>query len=205
MMLRNSGLLEREVRVAEQAMEDRELVHEAERIVAAPNHVEAGRPRAERYLWGTLRIMMGWIFMWPFLDKLFGLGFATEKGQGWIDGASPTFGYLTFATKGPFAGMYQGMADSVIVEWAFMLGLAAIGTALLLGVMVRIAAAGGVAMLLMMYTAAAIWPEHNPFLDDHIVYAAILVGIALTGAGRYMGLGGWWMETRLARRYRFLR
>jgi thiosulfate dehydrogenase [quinone] large subunit len=94
--------------------------------------------------------------MWPFLDKLFGLGFATERGQGWVDGASLTFGYLSFATKGPFVAFYQGMADSVIVAWAFMLGLAAIGTALLLGVVVRIAAAGGVAMLLMMYTAGAI-------------------------------------------------
>ena len=194
-MLRNSGLLERQERVAELATEDQEMVHEAERIVTAPQEMPAKRPIAERYLWGTLRLMMGWVFMWPFLDKLFGLGFATERGQGWVDGASPTFGYLSFATKGLFAEFYQGMADSVIVEWAFMLGLAAIGAALLLGV----------AMLLMMYTAAAIWPEHNPFLDDHIVYAAILIGIALTGAGRYMGLGGWWMETRLARRYRFLR
>ncbi len=29
---------------------------------------------------------MGWTFFWAFADKLFGLGYATEAGKGWIDG-----------------------------------------------------------------------------------------------------------------------
>ena len=35
-------------------------------------------PQALPYVWGALRIVFGWIFLWAFLDKLFGLGFATR-------------------------------------------------------------------------------------------------------------------------------
>ena len=34
-----------------------------------------------KYIWATLRIVMGWIFLWPFLDKTFGLGFATPADR----------------------------------------------------------------------------------------------------------------------------
>ena len=146
---------------------------------------------------------MGWIFLWPFLDKLFGLGFATERGQGWLAGTSPTFGFLEFGTKGPFADAYQNIAGNAFVDWMFMLGLLGIGVALLLGIGVRIAAVSGTLMLLLMW-AAAIWPQHNPFLDEHIVHMAVLVGVALTGAGRHVGFGNWWRKTRLVRRYRLL-
>jgi thiosulfate dehydrogenase [quinone] large subunit len=148
---------------------------------------------------------MGWLFLWPVLDKLFGLGFATESGEGWIDGASSTYGFLTFATKGPFAEFYQGMAGSAAVEWLFLLGLLGAGLTLLLGIGGRLGAASGLMLLLMMYTASAIWPEHNPFLDDHIVYAGVLTGLALTDSGRYLGLGGRWQRTRLVQRMGILR
>lgn len=30
----------------------------------------------------------------------------------------------------------------------------------------------------------AIWPEHNPLVDDHVVLAVVLVGMILATAGR---------------------
>ncbi len=45
------------------------------------------RPTGERFLWGILRLLMGWVFFWSFLDKLFGLGFPADPGSGWIDGS----------------------------------------------------------------------------------------------------------------------
>lgn len=186
---------------------------EVEKLLHEPNRVEPApvreaerimhRPRVDQYIWAALRVMMGWIFLWPFLDKLFGLGFATERGEGWLAGTSPTFGFLEFGTKGPFAEAYQSIAGNAFVDWVFMLGLLGIGVALVLGIGVRIAAVSGTLMLLLMWTAA-IWPVHNPFLDDHIIYGAVLIGVALTGAGRYVGLGNWWRKTRLVRHYRFL-
>ena len=140
------------------------------------------RPTADKFLWAVLRIMMGWIFLWPFLDKLFGLGFATEAGRGWVDGGSPTTGFLEFATRGPFAELFQSMTGA-FADWLFMIGLLGIGLALLLGIGVRIASVSGALMLVLMWLAA-LWPEHNPFLDDHLIYAFVLIGTYVTDSGR---------------------
>ena len=70
-----------------------------------------------------------------------------------------------------------------------MISMAGIGILLILGVMTRLAAIAGIVWMVLFYTASAIWPENNPFLDDHIVYVIVLAGIAYVGAGRYLGLG----------------
>lgn len=155
------------------------------------------------YALALLRVGMGWVFFWAFLDKLFGLGYATESGNGWIDGGSPTFGFLNFAATGPLTGFYQSIAGNAVVDWLFMLGLAGVGIALLLGVGIRIASIAGAAMLLLMYTAL-ILPENNPFLDDHIIYAVLLGAIAISSRGYDLGLGKWWGNTELAKKYPIL-
>jgi thiosulfate dehydrogenase [quinone] large subunit len=160
---------------------------------------KAGRRGSLEYIWALLRIGMGWIFLWAFVDKVFGLGYATEAGKGWIDGGSPTAGFLSFGTTGPLKEFYGGMAGSSVVEWMFMLGLLAIGLPLVLGIGVRIAASIGVVMLLMMYSALLV-PEHNPVLDDHIIYAVIMLGLAIANPSYGLGLGRWWGKTRLAKR-----
>lgn len=142
--------------------------------------------------------------MWPFLDKVFGLGFATEQGSGWIDGSSPTFGFLEFGTRGPFKDIFQPMAGNVLADWLFMIGLLGIGVALVLGIGVRIASVAGAVMLVLMWLAA-LWPEHNPFLDDHLIYAFVLVGVYVTDAGRYLGFGESWGESALVRANPFLK
>jgi thiosulfate dehydrogenase [quinone] large subunit len=83
--------------------------------------------------------------------------------------------------------------------------MALIGTALILGVATRPGGGGGILWMVLFYTASAIWPEHNPFMDDHVVYAIVLAGIAYVGAGRYLGLGRWWERTRLVQRFPVLR
>jgi thiosulfate dehydrogenase [quinone] large subunit len=94
-------------------------------------------PTAES-LWGVLRLFMAWIFMWQFLDKVFGWGYSTESYSGWIDGGSSTAGYLEFGIKGPFVGLFQDFAGYAVVDWAFMFGLAGVGVALMLVIGVRI-------------------------------------------------------------------
>lgn len=159
----------------------------------------------DKYVWGILRIFLGWTFFWSFLDKLFGLGFDTAADKSWLVGASPTFGFLKFATKGPLAGMYQAMAGNPVVDWLFMMGLLLIGLSLLLGIGVKIAGYSGALMMVLMYTAGSIFPEHNPFLDEHLIYAVILLGFTFVNAGQYIGFGGWWSRTRLVQRYSFLK
>ncbi len=157
-----------------------------------------------KYIWGLLRIGIGWIFFWAFIDKVFGLGFATIAGKGWIDGVSPTFGFLKFAAKGPFINFYQGLAGNPIIDWLFMAGCLGIGISFLLGIGMRIATYSGILMYVLMYTAGFILPEHNPFLDEHIMYPLLMLGLMKIKAGRWLGLSEWWSNTALVRKFRIL-
>lgn len=175
-------------------------------------------PERSGPVWGVLRIAMGWIFFWAFLDKLLALGFATGRDPetgvvdrfsdaAWVNGGSPTEGFLSFGlhTKEPFTSIYSDLAGQAWVDWIYMLSMALIGIALLLGIATRLAAIGGAIWMVLFYTAAAIWPENNPFLDDHVIEAIVLVGIAYVGAGRYLGFGRWWDELGFVRRSPWLR
>jgi thiosulfate dehydrogenase (quinone) large subunit len=178
---------------------------------AAGRAIEATRDTASRYLAAAIRISLGWIFLWAFLDKLLALGFATgadaETGttdrfgpQAWINGGSPTKGFLEFGTTGPLADFYRSFAGATWADWLFMIGLAGIGLALLLGIGVRLAAGFGALLVVMMWSAA-LPPENNPFLDDHLIYALVLVLLATANAGRTLGLGRWWASLSLVRRH----
>jgi thiosulfate dehydrogenase [quinone] large subunit len=171
--------------------------------------------RWSRYVAATIRLSLGWTFLWAFLDKAFALGHETgvDPATGavdyfgpaaWIHGGSPTEGFLTFGTKGPLADFYANLAGNPVVDWIFMLGLLGIGLALTLGVGMRIAAGSGALMLLMMWSAA-LPPDNNLFMDDHIIYALVLVLLALIGAGKTFGLGKQWESIGFVQRNGWLK
>ena len=178
---------------------------------------------------GLLRLVMGWTFLWAFLDKAFALGFSTgrvvdEAGAtvnidffgdaAWINGGSPTAGVLGFALKGPFTDFYQtitgfqmtdvGPTSAAWVDWVYMLSMLAIGLALILGIGVKLASIGGIIWMAIFYTAVAIWPEFNPFVDDHVVEALVLAALFLANAGIYLGLGKVWQQTELVKKHPIL-
>lgn len=160
-------------------------------------------------IWGLSRINLGLLFLWSFLDKLLGLGFATcaEQSigcsQAWIQGGSPTTGFLTFSTGGVFANFYQNLAGLLWVDWLFMAGLLGIGLALVLGIGIRIATASGLLMMVILYFAN--WPpQNNPLIDEHIIYILLLVGLYKTGAQNRLGFGRWWKQTKIVGKYGFL-
>ena len=152
---------------------------------------ETGAQKVARYTMAAARLSLGWVFLWAFLDKTFGLGHETAHGAAWIRGGSPTKGFLAFAAVGPFKGVYHSIAGATWADWLFMVGLLAIGVALLLGVTMRLAAASGALMLVLMWTVA-LPPANNLFMDDHLIYAMLLVILAAAGAGATLGLGRWW-------------
>ncbi len=121
---------------------------------------------------------MGFIFLWAFLDKTFGLGFATTVENAWIHGGSPTMGFLSFGTKGPFAEIFQSLAGMPVVDWLFMLGLLGVGVALIFNKYIKWAALVGSVMLLLIYLAV-LPPENNPLIDDHIIYILVLAVCAI--------------------------
>lgn len=154
-------------------------------------------------MWVVARLSLGWIFLWAFFDKLWGLGFNTAPDKAWIVGGSPTMGFLSFATTGPFAELFKSMAGNVFIDILFMGGLLLLGVALILGIGMRLAGYGGAIMMLLMYLAV-LPKEHNPFLDEHIVYAALLILLAEYKTGRIFGLGTWWSKTKLVKKYPIL-
>lgn len=147
------------------------------------------------------RLFLGWTFLWAFVDKLFGLGKPTERG--WLSGVSPSKGFLGHA-EGPFKEIFHAMAGKVWVDALFMFGLGGLGVALLLGICLRLAAIGGTLLLAMLW-AASLWPDANPFMDMHWIYAATLISAALAGAGRTLGLGRFWERLPVVRRHPLLR
>ena len=189
--------------------------HERSHDRGVADVVSVERPTSlTRRVIATLRIAFGLTFLWAFFDKTFALGFATgtdQEGQvdrfgdaAWINGGSPTEGFLGFAADGPFKDFYNGIAGAAWADWLFMLGLLGIGVALTFGAGVRIAAAAGAVLYVLMWTVV-LPPPNNPVLDDHILGAITLVVLALLNAGDTWGLGQWWSRTALARRYPVLR
>ncbi|SFA78343.1 thiosulfate dehydrogenase [quinone] large subunit [Nocardioides alpinus] len=164
----------------------------------------------------TLRIAFGVTFLWAFLDKLLALGFHTGYDQegtldrfgpaAWINGGSPTEGFLAFGVPedNPFKSFFNGMADSVFVEWLFMLGLLGIGISLLLGVAMRFGTAAGALMYAFMY-AASLPLENNPVVDDHLVGVIVMAVLALGAAGTTWGLGHWWNRIGVVEQHPVLR
>lgn len=160
---------------------------------AAPAHLAVG----PHWIWGLTRVALGWVFLWAFLDKLFGFGYATPSDRAWLNGGSPTEGYLS-GVDGPFRSFFNPMAGEVWADWLFMVGLAGIGLALVLGIGVRIAAVTGTALLVMMWMASLPIAD-NPFLDYHLVEALVLIGLAIVNAGDTVGFGRVWSRTSLVR------
>lgn len=154
------------------------------------------------FIWGLLRISMGFIFLWAFFDKVFGLGFATQPEKTWLMGNSPTMGYLKSA-QGVFAPLYQAMAGNPVIDWLFMMGLLLLGLSLLLGIGLKIAGYGGALLMLMMWSSH-LPPAQNPILDEHIIYMLVLLGLPQLKAGRVLGIGAWWSNTSLVKKFPFL-
>ncbi|MCK6212418.1 DoxX family protein [Georgenia sp. EYE_87] len=139
------------------------------------------------------RIIIGWVFLWAFIDKLFGLGFATPAERAMLNGGTPAQGYIN-GIEGPFAGFFQLFANP-FGDYLFMLGLLGIGVALITGCGLKIAAVTGTLLMLFMYLAALPFVgEHgtNPITDSHWVEAMLLIIPAVTLAGDTWGLGKWW-------------
>ncbi len=152
-------------------------------------------------LFAILRVFMGWIFLWPFLDKLFGLGFSTASENAWILGISPTYGFLAMATKGPFSPIFKAIAGNFFIDWIFMIGLLFVGICLILGVAKKISCYSGVLMLLLMWLAV-LPPEHNPVIDEHIIYGLML--IILTKMKTPYSLSSWWSSLKIVKKNKWL-
>jgi thiosulfate dehydrogenase [quinone] large subunit len=144
----------------------------------------AGRKWEFRYVAGVvplftllLRLSMGWIFIWSGFDKL-------------ITDFSAS-GFLVNATQGPLKDLFVNMGESQtalnIVDPLVIWGQILIGFSLILGIFTRFGLFMAAIQMFLFYIAQ-LWPEHSPFMDEHIVYIGVFGLLGALGAGRVLGL-----------------
>lgn len=149
------------------------------------------------------RILLGFVFVWAFFDKLLGLGVSTPAERAWLAGGSPTSGFLK-GVQGPFADFFNSLSGIAVADWLFMAGLLGIGVALIFGVAVRLAAWSGALMMALMW-AASMPLENNPLIDDHVVYASVLLVVAWALPQQQLSLAKWWQSQSFVKKRAWLR
>lgn len=138
--------------------------------------------KSEKISLFLLRIALGWLFFYAGITKV-------------LDPKWSAAGYLTTAKT--FSGFYGWLASPSVLpivnfvnEW----GLTLLGISLILGVFVRLSSILGAAMMLLYYLPILAFPYPNPhsfIVDEHIIYALVLIFFATLRAGRYYGLENW--------------
>ena len=183
------------------------------RVEAETQESIVTRPLARKVL-AVARVVIGFTFLWAFVDKLFGFGFATPSSRAWINGGTPAQGFIK-GIDGPFHDAFQIFANPV-GDWLFMAGLLGIGVAMIAGAGLRIAAAAGTLLMVFMFLAE--WPaatalvdgkvvsgSTNPIVDSHWHEALLLIISAVTLAGDTWGVGKWWGSLDVVKKHRSLR
>ena len=136
----------------------------------------------QRVMLFALRLAMGWMMLYAGITKV-------------LDPQWSAAGYLKGAKT--FAGLYQWLlspgilpAVNFINEW----GLTLLGVSLILGIFVRLSSVLGAVLMLLYYFPVRIFPyagKHSYLVDEHIIYALVLLLLAAMRAGRIWGLDAW--------------
>ncbi|MFG6444811.1 DoxX family protein [Microbacterium sp. P07] len=173
-----------------------------------PVRTEPVASHAGRRVLALLRIASGFIFLWAFFDKTFGLGFSTLAERAWVAGGTPSQGFLrSDSVVGPLKDVFAAIA-SPASDVLFQLAMLGIGVAVILGIGLRVSAVVGSLVMVLMYLAE--WPfmanaaSTNPLVDYHIIYALALIVVAVLHAGDTWGAGAWWKKLPLVQRLPWL-
>ncbi|PFG20955.1 DoxX family protein [Serinibacter salmoneus] len=166
--------------------------------------------RLARKVLAIARILIGFFFLWPFLDKMLGLGFTTARKDAVVNGGTPARSYLQYAVADsqPLKQTFVDLFANGFGDFLFMAGLAGIGIAMITGAGLRIAAVGGSLLMLFMYLVSLPWAAQgatNPIVDSHWLEAMLLIIPAVTLAGDTWGLGTWWGGLEVVRSNPWLR
>ncbi|MFW9905415.1 MAG: hypothetical protein ACFFFH_13825 [Candidatus Thorarchaeota archaeon] len=170
----------------------------------------------DQIILGILRIVMGFVFLWPFLDKMFGLGFATTPENSWLAGSSPTQGFLKFYgvnQNSPFAFLFTDILGNTyqLVDIAYMGMLLFAGIGLMSGVLVRLSSISTIIFLGSVYLSEwLIAPAQgtmvfNPLVDEHIIYILIMLLFLIVPVGNYLGLGERWSKFSFVEKFPILK
>ncbi|OHA25029.1 MAG: hypothetical protein A3D52_00610 [Candidatus Taylorbacteria bacterium RIFCSPHIGHO2_02_FULL_44_36] len=129
-----------------------------------------------------LRISLGWLFFYAGITKVFN---PEWSAAGYLKGAK-TFVWFYQSLMGPNILPMVNFVN----EWSLTL----LGISLILGIGVRLSSILGAFLMLLYYFARLDFPYPDPnsfLIDQHIIYALVLLLFANLRAGRIWGLGNW--------------
>ena len=154
----------------------------------------------------VLRVAMGWVFLFAGIEKVLALGGKPFSAAG----------YLQFATAGtwpgvtleqgqylnpthPFwASLGQNAGLVGVINVLVVFGELAIGTALILGLFTRFAAAMGSLMVTFFFIAS--WDFANGIVNSDAIYVILTASLGIMGAGRVFGLDAVIEKTEFVRK-----
>ncbi len=122
----------------------------------------------------ALRVLLGGMF--------FSAGWAKISVGGWSAAS-----YLA-AADGPFSEWFRSLAGNGIVDVVNEWGLLCLGIALIAGLLVRPAAMLGMVLMALYYVAHFTSNTTIGYIDQHVIYIAVLSLFAAGGAGHAFGL-----------------
>ncbi len=149
--------------------------------------------KAERALVLFFRLAMAWTFLYSAYHQVLVPGWSVA---GFLDSTK---------TFHPIYSQFTGPAIAPILSFLVSYGHLLIGLSLLVGLFVRISAVFGILLMLLYWTAHMDFPyisDTNNFLvDEHIVFAGVLVLLIVERAGHVFGLDGWAEKTSFFREH----
>jgi thiosulfate dehydrogenase (quinone) large subunit len=145
----------------------------------------------------VFRLLMAWTFLYAASHQIL----------------NPKFSAAAFLSQTKtFHNIYAAFtAPAIDPVLTFLVGYGhlLIGLSLLFGLMVRVSAAFGVALLLIYWTAHMDWPfienTNNFIIDYHIVYATLCVYLIVQRAGHVWGLDAWAEKLPIVQQHSLLR
>lgn len=137
------------------------------------------------------RLAIGWL--------MFNAGITKVLDPTWT-----ASGYLASAKT--FPGFYSWLALPQNIGWIDFVnewGLTLIGVSLILGLGARLSSLLGALLMLLYYFPVLEFPKvaHGFVVDEHVIYAAVLLFFAAVRAGRYYGLDNWCANLPICRKY----
>ncbi len=153
-------------------------------------------PRSAKIALLITRLAMGWMFFYAGITKV-------------LNPAWTSTGYLKGAKT--FAFFYQWLANSSAlpaVDFLNKWGLTLLGVSLIAGIAVRLSSVLGAALMALYYFPALTFPyigTSSFLVDQHIIYALVLVFFATIRAGRVYGLETWCVSLPICARFPGLR
>jgi thiosulfate dehydrogenase [quinone] large subunit len=126
-----------------------------------------------------LRVSLGWVMLYAGVTKI--------MNPEWT-----SIGYLENAQT--FTNFFQWFATPENIGWVNFVnewGLTLLGVSLILGIGVRLSSFLGVLLMMLYYFPILNFPHpdiHSYIIDDHVIYALILLYFGFARVGRIYGL-----------------